>query len=67
MLHLVGRVGQPVGQLAVVGEQQQALGVLVQPADVHQPRAQVADHVADGLRPRSSLIAVMTPGGLFSA
>ena len=48
LAHLVGRVGQPVGQLAVGGEQQQALGVLVEPADVHQPLGQVADHVADG-------------------
>ena len=48
LAHLVGGVGQPVGQLAVVGEQQQALGVLVEPADVHQALGQVADHVADG-------------------
>ena len=32
------RVGQPVGQVAVVGEQQQALGVEVEPTDREHPR-----------------------------
>ena len=35
--HLVRRVGQPVREVAVVGQDQQALGVGVQPADVEQP------------------------------
>ena len=48
LAHLVGGVGQPVGELAVGGEQQQALGVLVEPADVDQPGGEVTDQVADG-------------------
>ena len=45
---LVGRVGQPVGQLAVVGQQQQALGGDVKAPDVEEPFALVvADVVAD--------------------
>src|SRR3712207_7002792 len=34
--------------LAVVGEQEQALGVLVEAADVHEALREVAHHVADG-------------------
>ena len=66
--YLVGRVGQPVGELAVVGDQQQALGVLVQPAHVDEAaaRGRRACRRAS-CRPRSSLIAVMTPKGLFIA
>ena len=35
--HLVRRVGQPVRQLPVVGQEDQPLGVRVQPADVEEP------------------------------
>jgi hypothetical protein len=43
----VARVGQPVRELAVVREEQQALGVVVQPADRVEPRAQVGYEVED--------------------
>src|SRR5699024_1826925 len=39
--HLIGGVGEPVGQVAVVGEQQQAFSLIVQPAHVEQPCAAV--------------------------
>ena len=39
LLHLVLGVHQAVGQLAVVGEQQQAFGLGIQAADVEQPLA----------------------------
>ncbi len=39
LLDLVGGMGQAVAQLPVVGQQQQALGVGVEPPDVEQPRA----------------------------
>ena len=45
--HAVRRVLQPVGEVAVVGEQQQALGVGVEAADVEEPLVAVADVVAE--------------------
>src|SRR5690606_6308121 len=41
--HLVGGVGEPVGELAVVGEQEEALGLLVEPAHVEEPLGPVGD------------------------
>src|SRR5580693_8552463 len=41
-------VGEPVRQLTVVGEQHQALGVVVQPADMEEPLGLVAEEVRDG-------------------
>ena len=38
LLDAEARVGEPVGQLAVVGQQQQALRVGVEPADGEHPR-----------------------------
>ena len=38
LLDAEARMGQPVGEVAVVGEQQQALGVDVEPADREDPR-----------------------------
>src|ERR1700730_11683735 len=47
--HLEAGVGQPVRELTVVGEQHQALGVVIQPADVEQPLGAVAQVVRPGL------------------
>ena len=51
------RVGEPVGELAVVGQQQQALGVGVEASDVEEPGVAVGHEVgqrAAGPRGRSS-------------
>lgn len=45
--HAVARVLEPVRQFAVVGEDEQALGVGVQPADVEEPLLAVGDEVTD--------------------
>jgi hypothetical protein len=46
--HLIGRVRQAVGEFAVVGQQQQALGGDVKASDMEKPFALVvADEVAD--------------------
>jgi hypothetical protein len=42
LAHAVRGVLQPVGEVAVVGEQQQALGVGVEASDVEQPLVPVA-------------------------
>ncbi len=42
-----GRVRQPVGQLTVVGEQDQPFGVDVEPADVEQPLGPIGDEIAE--------------------
>src|SRR5690348_1650629 len=42
-------MGQPVRELAVVGEQHQALGVVIEPADMEQPLGPVAEEVRYGL------------------
>ncbi len=52
--HFVARVGEAVGQLAVVGEQQQAGRVGVEPAD--RVEARLALDQADHRRPRSGLL-----------
>ena len=46
--HLEAGMGEPVREFAVVGEQHQALGVVVQPADVEQALGPVAEEVGDG-------------------
>src|SRR3954468_17972256 len=53
--HGVRRVLQPVRQLSVVGEQDQALGLGVQPPDVEQPLRPLADEVAQ--RGTAALVA----------
>jgi hypothetical protein len=63
----VCRVLQSVGEVTVVGEQEQALGVGVEPTDVEEPFLPVAEEVADGRRPNSSLIVDTTPNGLLNA
>jgi hypothetical protein len=59
---------QSVGEVAVVGEQQQTLGVGIQPADVEEPVLAIAPRKSeiDG-RPNSSLIVETTPSGLLKA
>ena len=53
-LDAVARMEHPVGPRAVVGQDEQALGVLVEPADRVEPAAlgeqRGRDHVEDGLR-----------------
>ena len=59
-----------MSQVAVVGEQQQALGVGVEPADVEQSLTggdPLGDDVADARATRSSDIVDCQPRGLFSA
>ena len=46
LVHLVRRVRHPVGEVAVVGQQDQAVGVGVEPADVEEPLGPVGDVVA---------------------
>ena len=66
LVHAEARVGEAVGEVAVVGEEQQALGVGVEPAD--------REHAGLGrapARPRSGgpggrSAVVITPAGLFS-
>ena len=44
--HLVRRVRQPLGEVAVVGQDQQAVGVGVEPADVEEPLGRAATGTA---------------------
>jgi hypothetical protein len=44
---LVARVGEPVREFAVVGEEHQAFGVVVEPADVEEPFGAVAEVIGD--------------------
>ena len=53
--HLVAGVHQLVGELAVVGEQQRALGVVVEPADREDPRARCLMKSATVARPCGSV------------
>ena len=46
LLQLVRRVGDPLGEVAVVGQQDEALGVGVEPADVEEPLGPVGDQLA---------------------
>jgi hypothetical protein len=66
LVHLVRRVGHAVRELAVVGEQDQAGGVGVEPADVEEPLGPVLDEVLSVRRPSGSDIVETTPRGLFS-
>ena len=45
LVHLVRRVGQPLREVAVVGQQDQPGGVGVEPADVEEPLGPVGDQV----------------------
>ena len=65
----VRRVHQPVGELAVVGEQQQALAVGVEPPDVEQPLVGAGSAMSRRRsgRPRSSDIALTTSRAACSA
>ena len=65
LLDAVARVGDAVGQLAVVGEQQQSLGVGVEPPDGEHPRLAGTSSTTVG-RPCVSLAVVTTPAGLLS-
>ena len=59
---------QPVGELAVVGEQDQPLGVGVEPADVEQPLLAVGHVVGQRTGGRSRRFMVeTTPAGLLNA
>src|SRR5215467_7974532 len=62
--HAVPGMRQPVREIAVVGEQHQAFGLIVQPAHVVQPFLPVAEEVAD--RPPAPVVRHRGehPGGL---
>jgi hypothetical protein len=64
---LEARVGEPVGQVAVVREQDQAGGVGVQPADGVQPPPGARTMSTTTGRPWVSLTVDTTPGGLWTA
>ena len=49
LFHLVARMGQRVEQIAVVGQQQQTLGVVVQTADRHDTRTAAAYQIGNRL------------------
>lgn len=49
--HLVRRMGQAVEQLAIVGQQQQALGIAVKPAHRHSTGAQAGQQVGHAPAP----------------
>ena len=66
LLHAEARMGEPVGELAVVGEEQQALGVAVEPADGEHPRLVRAPGRRRSAGPAGSVAVVTTPAGLFS-
>ncbi|SIJ35147.1 Uncharacterised protein [Mycobacteroides abscessus subsp. abscessus] len=61
---LVAGMGEAVGQLPVVGEQDEALGVGVEASDVEDPLGAVADVVAEVLAPLGVLHRRDDPGGL---
>ena len=58
-------MGQAVGEVAVVGEEQEALGVPVEPADGEDPRLG-RDEVDDRRAALGSWAVVITWGGLLS-
>ena len=66
LVDAVARVGDAVGQLAVVGEQQQALGVGVEAARPGRPAGRPARASTTVRRPCGSLAVVTTPAGLLS-
>ena len=49
--HLVRRIGDPVGQPRVRGQQEQAGGRQIQPPDGNEARGRIAQHVVDGRPP----------------
>ena len=65
LLDLVARVGEPVGELAVVREEQRAGRVGVEPADRDDARG-VVDERRRPSAARGSRAVVTTPAGLWS-
>ena len=49
LFHLVARMGQRVKQIAIVRQQQQTLGVVVQTADRHNTRTAAAHQISNRL------------------
>ena len=66
LLDAEGRVGEPVGEVAVVGEQQQALGVGVEAADREDPGLGRARGRRRWAGPGGRDAVVTTPAGLLS-
>ena len=64
--HLIAGVGEPVGQLAVVGQQQQPGRVGVESADRVEARRRATSSTTAG-RPPGSRAVETTPAGLFTA
>ena len=63
--HAVRRMGQQLRQGAVVGQDQEALGVAVQPARREDAGARPAPATSPVGRPCGSSAVVITPSGLF--
>ena len=55
-----------MAERTVVGHEQQALGVLVEPSDCEQAAPQAPGNSSSTVPCRSSRLAVMTPAGLLS-
>ena len=66
LVHLIGRMGHPLREVAVVGEQDQAGGVGVEPSDMEQPLGPVGHEILQVGRPSGSDIVDTTPRGLLS-
>ena len=67
LVDLVRRVRHPLREVAVVGEQEQPLGVGVEPADVEEPLGPVGDEVARASGgPPGRPSCETTPRGLLS-
>jgi hypothetical protein len=60
LLDLVRRVGQPVRELAMVGEDDEALGVGVEPPDVEETLLAALDEVGEG-RPPFRVVTASRP------
>jgi hypothetical protein len=66
LLHAVTRVGEDVGEFAVVRHEQHARRVVVETPDGHEPAAIVRNQRRDRAAPPGSRIVVITFTGLLS-
>ena len=66
-LHAVARMREPVGQLAVVGDEDQSFAVQIQPADGEEADVGRRNKSITRGRPDGSLLVETDPGGLFTA
>ena len=68
LAHAVARMGQPIGQLAVVGDQDQPIAVQIESADREQPGVLwLGTRSTTRGRPDGSRLVQSTPTGLLTA